>query len=234
MLKRFLKRFEKLENIPQESLLKSGLKISKRFERLEVGDKIVELTIADTILREESAPDEVEYYVLCPVCGAQNHFKNQACVLCKRSLEVDTLSGKRRELPLLKKCSCGAVNQKGRRNCWICGKDFFLENQKKPQIDTDNVIILNINGKEYKSTDTDLPLDIRLLMEKIRREGYRKELIDEWIEERNRKLERQQDEQQDRLQQIQLSLIMRTIGLIIFLVFILLQLSMCWRYVIQP
>jgi len=229
-LKRFLKRFERLENIPQESLLKAGLKISKRFERLEIGDKKIELTIADTVLTEESAPGEIEYHVLCPMCGAENHFKNSVCVLCKRSLEIDAFSGKRRELALLKKCSCGAINQKERRNCWICGKDFFLEKQKKPRVDAENVIILNINGKEYKSTDTNLPLDIRALMERIRREGYKKELIDAWIDERNRKLEGRESERRDRMQQIQLNLVMRTIGLFIFLLFIMAQLVMCFRY----
>lgn len=232
MLKKFLKRFEKLENIPQDTLIRQGIKISKRFERLEIGQRQIEVAITDKIVQEEQAPDEVLYFIICSYCGAENVADAENCILCKHSLKDRLTEEFQKKARLLKKCkACGSANQSERRNCWVCGKDFFLKAGEEVKINTDNVITLNIDGIQYKSTDKNLPLDIRILMERIRRDGYKKELIDDWIKQRNISLERKKQETETRLTELRFSLTWRMIGLIIFLIFIMFQLRACFSYV---
>lgn len=202
MLKKFLKRFERLENIPPDNLVRQGIKISRRFERLEISDRKIEVAITDKITQEEKAPPGITYFVFCPYCGQENNSASENCVFCKRSLRTklaESYQGK-----LLKRCLCGAANVKERNNCWACGREFFLQDGKQPKIDADNTIILNIDGQEYKSTDKDLPFEIRILMEKIRREGYKKELIDEWVKQRKNEAELKKDTMAYRIRDLRL------------------------------
>lgn len=209
MLKKFLKRFEKLEHNSPDAALKPGLKISKRFERLEIGDKRIEIAITDTIQETEKAPPEVNYFIYCPYCGKENDTKTELCHYCRQGLHTKLTNDYQEKL--LKKCVCGTVNQKDRKNCWICGRDFFLQEGKKPEISAQNTITLNINGQEYKSSDENLPFDIRILMEKIRKEGYRKELVDEWQRKKQEETALQQNALEYRIQDIKTQLNWRLI-----------------------
>ena len=70
MLRKFIKRFEKLEHAPKDGLCKGCIKISKRFERLEIGNRRIEVVITDTIGQTEvyqaPANANVDYSVVCP------------------------------------------------------------------------------------------------------------------------------------------------------------------------
>ena len=228
MLKNFLKRFEKLEHAPADGSVKGDLRVSKRFERLEIGDKKIEISIEDKITPQEKAPPEIRYFIFCPYCGIENTPDSEICTSCQHSLR--TLIARQYQKQLLKRCVCRAVNQQERKNCWACGRDFSLWGDKDAQADSDNVIVLNIDGTVYRSTDRDLPPGIVILMEKIRREGYKKEIIDEWIQERNLQVEKKQQETQQRLTQIQYGLFWRTVGLILVLIFVIFQLRVCFRF----
>jgi hypothetical protein len=187
MIKRFLRRFSRLENIPNGSLLLQGTKLSKRFERLEIGGNKIEFAITDKITRQEEASEEIVYYVLCPFCGKDNLAGAEFCSYCSRGLRSAETSSYQANTYLLIKCkACGSMNLKERRNCWVCGIDLYPKSAKMfTPVNQENIITLNIDGNEYKSTDKALPLDIKILMEKIRREGYSKETIDSWIQEKN-------------------------------------------------
>ncbi len=108
MIGKFLKRFEKLENIPAGTLLKDEVKISKRFDRLEIGNRKIEVTISDKIKEQEKAPAEITYDIICKNCGAQSSADSSTCILCKHSLQVQNNELPRLEEGALKKClACG-------------------------------------------------------------------------------------------------------------------------------
>jgi ribosomal protein L40E len=203
MTDKFLKRFEKLENLPADQMVEKGIQISRRFERLEVGDKRIEVAITDRISNAETAPSSVNYWIICPYCGAENTVDADHCVLCKHALKTKLTQAQQEKAHLMKKCSvCGAVNQDARRNCWVCGKSLFDSEVANPEENTTNTIILNIEGKEYRSTDENLPLDIRELMERIRRRGYSKALIDEWAKEKAEKERINTENMRDRIDEL--------------------------------
>lgn len=195
MGKRPFRRFERLENSVSEGLTKENIKISKRFDRLEVGDKKIEVAIIDKIQQKETAPAEITFDIICKDCGAQNSAGARICVLCKHNLEAEPNATSQLELGPLKKClACGATSVNDRKNCWVCGKEFIAGPQKNISPDTDNVITLDIDGEIYKSTDKKLPPEIKLLIERIRRQGYNKEMIQEWIKKRNSAAEAEKEE----------------------------------------
>ncbi len=229
MIKKFLKRFEKLENTPQDIFSKRGFKISKRFERLEINEKKIEISITDKIIPEEQNAAKNDYLLICPYCGAENNNNAQICSLCKHELQTKFAKDYQELAQTLKRCACGAMNLNERKNCWICGRDLFLQDGRQPEINADNIISLNIDGKEYKSTDENLPLDIRILMERIRREGYKKEVIDEWAQKRQAESELKKESLEHQIGDTQLRyryrLISLAAGIIIFIVFLLLRLG---------
>lgn len=227
-MKRFLRRFEKLENISCNSSVTDTIKISKRFDRLEIGDKKIEVAITDKIIQEEQSSREIVYYLLCPYCGNENVSDAKSCVSCSHDLQTKLPENYQRITPLLKKCSiCKAMNLKERANCWVCGREFFVNRSQEPNLIADNVITLNIDGKEYKSTDIDLPLDVSVLMKKIRRQGYKKEMVEEWVKKRNEELELQDGIKQRRLTEIRYGLFWRILGAVAIIVFVVFRFSAC-------
>ena len=118
MTKKFLKRFEKLENVPVDTFAKKGIQISRRFERLEIGNKKIEVAITDRVSLQEKAPEALIYWIICPYCGAENTADSAVCVLCKHALRTKLAEEVRSNASLMKKCTvCGAVNHKERNNC---------------------------------------------------------------------------------------------------------------------
>lgn len=229
-MKKFLKRFEKLENKQFGPPVKNGFKVSKRFLRLEVNDRKIELSIQDTVAPEEQAPAGINYFTLCPYCGQENTFKEENCAYCKRALKGQTsyISDYTGQEHLVKRCICGAVNLKERKNCWVCGKDFSETAQKEmlPRKDS-NVIVVNIDGILYKSTDENLPDDIRQLMVNIRRKGYSEDLINAWISDRNARIESERRSNEIRMTQVRWELGWRIAAAAIFGIFMIAQFIMC-------
>ncbi|HAH19285.1 MAG: hypothetical protein A2Y00_06955 [Omnitrophica WOR_2 bacterium GWF2_43_52] len=222
MLRKFIKRFEKLEHAPKDGLCKGCIKISKRFERLEIGNRRIEVVITDTIGQTEvyqaPANANVDYSVVCPYCGKENLSSAILCISCQNSLQTPLTENYQKAARSIKKCTCGAINQGERRNCWVCGRDFSLAGDKNVAIDSANEIILNIDGVEYKSSDRNLPFDIVTLMERIRKYGYSKELIDDWVKRKKAENDLKQQSLRERIEEIRSQLSARQVQLIIGIV----------------
>jgi hypothetical protein len=76
---------------------------------------------------------------------------------------------------------CGQANEAGREHCWACFKPPAPPQDPaiaKPAPDQEIAVVLN--GTAYRSTDPNLPEDVRVLMEWIRREGYSEALLEKW------------------------------------------------------
>lgn len=219
-MKKFLKRFEKLEHKPPASLIPgSKATITKRFECLEINDKKIEIAIADQAAKGESAPAGTNYFRMCPYCGAENKAEARECGKCRHTLtEYGSDYGGQEHL--VKKCACGAVNLKERKFCWVCGRDFSLWGDEEVVKKQQNIIVLTINDQTYRSNDPNLPPGIVALMEKIRRQGYSKELINEWIRQTNDEKELRQEEVKQNIQRIRYDLLWQVGGVILFLLLI--------------
>ncbi|MFH0790701.1 MAG: zinc ribbon domain-containing protein [Candidatus Omnitrophota bacterium] len=224
MIKKFLKRFERLENTPKDTFFKEGVKISKRFERLEINERKIEISITDKIIPAEQNTTTTGYLLICPYCGAENNNNAQICSLCNHQLQTKFAKDYQELAQTLKRCTCGAMNLNERKNCWICGRDLFLQDGREPEINADNVISLNIDGREYKSTDKEIPLDIRILMERIRREGYKKEVIDEWAQKKQAESEAKQMSLEHRIGDVQSRYRYRLISLAVGIIVLILSL----------
>lgn len=236
MLKKFLKRFERLEHRVKDDPGKGILFSSKRFEFLEIGEKRIEVAITDKISREEQAPADISYYFLCPYCGSQNEPEIENCSYCKHLLKTKLGNDFQIKAKLVKKCdSCAAVNQQSRKNCWVCGKEFpDAKNLPKDDFpESENVITLDIDGKVYNSNDKDLPVEVYLLIQRIRKKGYSRQLIDEWINNRNRNQEQDNLLRTNRLSEIRFSLTWQGAVLAAFILLILFQLRACFFYAHQ-
>lgn len=126
-MKRFLKRFEKLENILIGSGIKECVKISKRFDRLEIGDKKIEVAITDKVTEQEKAPSEIVYYILCPYCGKENVVEARVCEFCNHNLQTKLSENYQTIAHLLKKCGvCKAMNLKERLIAGFAERIFLL------------------------------------------------------------------------------------------------------------
>ncbi len=113
-MKNSLKRFERLENTTLCKNISAGtdFNLSKRFMKLEINDRKIEVVMEDKVSRQESIPQGKEYYFLCPYCGKQNNSNVEICAYCKRQLKnqyIPDYSGRANQL---KKCHCGAMNLK--------------------------------------------------------------------------------------------------------------------------
>lgn len=180
----FLKRFANLENLPKDIFVKKGLRISKRFECLEIGDKKITFTLTDKISPIEKAAENTNHKIICPYCGEDNNKNDENCTFCKRIITTKFTEEFQDYASSIIRCECGTVNRKEKKYCWVCGR-LLSENPSNPAIQQQNTIVVNIDGKEYRSDDRYLPPKVVELMNRIRKEGYKKEIIDEWIRENN-------------------------------------------------
>jgi hypothetical protein len=224
-MEKFLKRFQRLENTTLSNDLIAGedLKPSKRFTRLELNDKKIEFVLEDKVANHETAPPGKGFYFLCPFCGKQNSSNVEICAFCRHQLKNQYIPDYSGKSALLKKCHCGAMNLKERKNCWVCGRDFSLWGDEEVKEAPENVITLNIDGKIYKSTDQGLPQEILDLMEDIRREGYSDDIVQKWVKERKEDTQIRKTQLESRLTEIRWGLLWRIIGLIAFIIFIFIQ-----------
>jgi len=74
--------------------------------------------------------------------------------------------------------SCGQANEKGRELCWACYKP--LTAPANPTPDPGQEVCIVLDGVSYRSSDPNLPDDIRVLIERIRTNGYNPELMRDW------------------------------------------------------
>ena len=156
-MKDFLKRFQKLENQPTDwSVKPESMPATKRFEKLEINDRKIEVAISDRAAAHETAPTGTNYIRMCPYCGAENSSSSRECAQCRHALSeyYNDYGGQEGQL---KKCVCGALNLKERKFCWVCGRDFSLSGDSQVVPRQENVIVLTIDGQTYRSTDAGLP-----------------------------------------------------------------------------
>lgn len=75
---------------------------------------------------------------------------------------------------------CGQPNEKERQTCWACFR--YVRVQAKPstaQSAPEEVVIV-LDGMPYRSTDPNLPRDVKVLMDRVRQQGFSPELVAEW------------------------------------------------------
>jgi hypothetical protein len=75
---------------------------------------------------------------------------------------------------------CGQANESERTHCWACFWALKPELQPANRPAPDQPIELVFNGVSYSSADPNLPDSIRVLMDRIRREGYSQKLMEDW------------------------------------------------------
>lgn len=74
---------------------------------------------------------------------------------------------------------CGQPNEKARQTCWACFQPLGPEAAKPaPKGPKDITIVLD--GLTYRSSDPNLPPDIKVLMDQIHEKGYSEELLAQW------------------------------------------------------
>lgn len=73
---------------------------------------------------------------------------------------------------------CSQPNEPQRETCWACFKKLGADAPAQRPAEPDFTIVLD--GKTYKSSDKDLPEDIRELMKRIQEKGYSEDLLVEW------------------------------------------------------
>lgn len=72
---------------------------------------------------------------------------------------------------------CGQANEAERETCWAC----FCTLKKSPsEVVPLQEITLVIDGNTYRSGDSNLPEDVKVLMERIGKQGYSQSLFMEW------------------------------------------------------
>lgn len=72
---------------------------------------------------------------------------------------------------------CGQSNEEGRDLCWACHKPVEGRTADAPAAPGFELVL---DGKTYRSSDPQLPEDIRALMEDIARHGYSPKLLADW------------------------------------------------------
>jgi hypothetical protein len=192
-------RFRKLELAPLLKVFRRSSSELKRFERLEVDGHKIKIEITHKV-----EPD-AKGYISCPQCKKRNPASALYCLYCsfifsQVAQEVPD-SGLQ---PYQMQCpSCLRIGVRTQRSCTYCGQAFAPPEEKEIPTGTDwqdnktvdlresTAVTVTIDGVVYRSTDPDLPVDIRQLMVRIRQEGYTKEMVDAWI--KSRQVEREVD-----------------------------------------
>ncbi len=229
-------RFRKLELAPLLKVFRKSSSELKRFEHLEVDGHKIKIEI------EHKVEADAKGFITCPQCQKRNPGSALYCLYCsfifnQVAQEVPS-SGLE---PYQIQCpSCLRIGVRSQRSCLYCGQIFASPEEKAIPQGTDwrdnieeirkanAVITVTIDGVEYRSTDPDLPADIRELMIQIRREGYTKEMVDTWVKSRQVEKELELRQAQEALDAARSQLwirIAQIAGVILFFVFALFMAS---------
>jgi RNA polymerase subunit RPABC4/transcription elongation factor Spt4 len=218
-------RFKRLEYFPLLRVFKKTKLELKRFEHLEINGHKIELKISEKIKRG---------YITCPKCHRNNPTDSLYCLYCAHIFKEIAEEIPEAELrPYEIRCpGCGKINNRNQKYCLYCGWRIVplekgelvatspdILREKEDLLKRGEVITLTIDGKTYHSTDRVIPLDVKELMIKIKKEGYSKEMIDEWIKNKNIEREEKQRNRykdlQQRIRELRNEIIWRTIFLIV-------------------
>lgn len=225
-------RFRKLECAPLLKVFRKRNSELKRFERLEVDGHKLKIEITHKV-------DPAKGFRICPKCNKRNPANSLYCLYC--SFIFDSVAQEVPDAklePYQKICpQCQRICVRSQRSCVYCGFVFAPDDDGIPtgsgwndnkvvDLREESVITVNIDGVVYRSTDPGLPNDIRGLMQKIRREGYSKEMVDAWVRDKTieRDLELQHAQEQLRQAKLQFWLrIVQVAGVLLFflLIFVL-------------
>lgn len=74
---------------------------------------------------------------------------------------------------------CGQANETQRETCWACFYAFKKEVSAKAQEPAQEITLV-IDGSTYRSADPHIPEDVKVLMERIVKQGYSQNLFMEW------------------------------------------------------
>lgn len=75
---------------------------------------------------------------------------------------------------------CGRPNEKDRESCWACFAPLKAAASAKAAAAAPAEITIVLDGVTYRSGDPDLPSDVKVLIDRIRRNGYSPELLAQW------------------------------------------------------
>lgn len=187
-------RFGKLEYWPiVKNFRRSEAK--KRFERLEIdGHKVA----------VEVCKEPEEEVIVCPKCERRNPKETAYCLYCEHVFNETVVEQNEKDIdlrPWQMRCHlCKRVIPRKESRCLFCGwVDAEKESVQKEKVKSaeeflreGETVILTIDGQTYSSKDTFLPPDVKELMLKIKKEGYSRETIDQWMRV-HRPLQRSRD-----------------------------------------
>jgi len=197
-------RFSRLEFGPIIKIFKKQKGLSKRFLHLEVDGHKIKLEVSEAAVSSD---------IFCPKCGHLNKKDSLYCNFCSHVFEQNAqkTEGKETIESWQKKCpGCGTICNRNKKYCFRCGWRIAYwgeEDENPAQIGGKSVsarykkeIKLTIDGNVYSSNDAYVPAHIRELMDRVDKEGYSKELVENWVKERNLKQELENESRRETLE----------------------------------
>ncbi|TRZ95583.1 hypothetical protein D4R78_02870 [bacterium] len=143
----------------------------------KLGNRKIKLTVQKQEEYKKANLTSVVFYYSCVFCKKDFDQEAQACPDCGRPLAKINL----------RKCQqCGAKNLPARESCWVCNGAFpKLEVDTTKEIQT--VLVLEADGRVYKSTDESLSQDIKKLFSDLVSSKFSKEALETWAKRRGLK-----------------------------------------------
>lgn len=176
-------RFGKLEYWPLVKNFRRS-KDKGRFTRLEIEGKKIEIEV-------RKGPEEE--IIVCPKCRRPNPKETAYCLYCEHVFNQTQVAQNEKDIELRswqKRCpQCKRVIPLKETRCLFCGWEEegqeLAKNEKEKSeeelLREGETVILTIDGQTYSSKDRFLPPDIKELMLNIKKEGYSREAVDQWM-----------------------------------------------------
>jgi RNA polymerase subunit RPABC4/transcription elongation factor Spt4 len=185
-------RFQRLEFGSLLKVFRKPRLELKRFECLEIEGHKIQIKIS---------AEAAKNYSLCPKCKKKNPKDSLYCVYCGSIFSQVAEEEKAVEMaPWEKKCpGCGRINNRNQEYCLYCGWRVAPLSKEAEQTEGEvlrqaadeellmqgEIVTVVVDGKTYCSTDKGIPPEIKKLILKIKKEGYSKEMVDEWVKKIN-------------------------------------------------
>jgi len=136
----------------------------------KLGNRKIKLTVQKQEEYKKVNLTSAVFYYSCVFCKKDFDQEAQVCPSCGKPLAKVNL----------RKCQqCGAKNSPVRESCWVCNCAFpKLEVDTTKEIVT--VLILEADGRVYKSTDESLSPDIKKLFSDLVSSKFSKEAMEDW------------------------------------------------------